>query len=89
MDQQQPSQKWALKRHIMLVTSASLLCSSYIHARVCYLFHFFIFLWLRANCCSFLSLHLADKDGDILAAVKTRISVVSDAERGSDGPIGG
>lgn len=89
MDQQQPSQKWALKRHIVLVTSANLLCSSYVHARVFYLFHFLFFLWLRANCCSFLSLHLADKDGDILAAVKTRISAVSDAKPGGDGPMGG
>lgn len=78
--------KCALKRHIVLVITAGLLRSSYVHAG---LFLFSFFLWLWANCCFFLNLHLAascqtDKDGDILAAVKTRISVVNDAKHGSD-----
>lgn len=82
--------KCALKRHIVLVITASHLCSSYVHAHI---FIYFFFVWLWANCCSFLTLHLAascqtDKDGNILAAVKTRIPVVNDAKHGRDESIG-
>lgn len=53
-----------------------------LHTRSCVSFIFIIFYGFGANGCSFLNLHLAascqaDKDGDILAAVKTRMSVVS------------
>lgn len=50
--------KCALRSHIVLVITASLLCSSYALAGGCLFFVFFS-EWLWANCCSFLNLHLA------------------------------
>lgn len=78
--------KCALKRHIVLVITASLLCSSYQHAGVFFFFldgfgRTVVLLYLAASC-------QTGKDGDILAVLKTRISVVNGAKHPSDESIG-